>query len=139
MNKKYDNLTVLQATGDLNWITDPINAYLQSGTVFNAADVKLSETGGILVNYVPVSGRRVDANGSLLGNPASFNRVGKGQPYQVVIAKDDGYGDPLVLAFYDEDEDGDPLMLKNNGTLIVRPALFSTESDQPTLGVWVAT
>ena len=135
-NQKYDNLMPLMATGKLNWATDPINAYLQSGATFDAAHTMLSETGGAFVAYVPVAQRSVTPDG-FLGNPVSFNRIAKETEYQVVIAKDTGPGtDPLVIAFYDEDDDGGPLMLENNGTLIVRPVLVEG-GDPPTLGVWV--
>lgn len=135
-NQKYDNLMPLMATGGLNWSTDPIKAYLQSGATFHAADTKLSQTGGTLVTYVPVSGRQVDPVG-FLGNPVSFNGVPRETEHQVLIAKDTGPGsDPLLLAFYDEDDAGDPLVLQNNGTLIVRPVLVAG-GEPPTLGVWV--
>ena len=85
--------------------------------------------------HVPIPGRQVDGT-SLLGYPASFNGVAKEVEYQMVIAKDDGTGDPSVLAFYDEDENGDPLLLQNNGTLIVRPQLVEG-GEPPILGIWV--
>jgi hypothetical protein len=135
-NQKYDNLMPLMATGKLNWATDPINAYLQSGATFDAAHTKLSETGGAPVAHVPVAQRSVTPAG-FLGNPVSFNRIAKDTAYQVVIAKDTGPGtDPLVIAFYDEDEEGGPLVLQNNGTLIVRPVLVEG-AEPPTLGIWV--
>ena len=135
-NQKYDNLTVLMASGPFNWAADPINAYLLQGATFDATDKTLTDVGAQQVDHVPVPGRQVDSTGSLLGWPASFNRVVKDQEFQVVIAKDDGSGNPLVLAYYDEDENGDPFILQNNGTLIVRPQLVEG-GEPPILGVWV--
>jgi hypothetical protein len=137
VNQKYDNLITLMTSGWFDWASDPINAYLQSGATFDVTHTKLSETGGMLVAYVPVSNRVVGPEG-LLGNPVSFNGVPKDTEHQVIIAKETGPGaDPLVLAFYDVDDQGGPLVLQNNGTLIVRPMLVAG-ADPPTLGVWVA-
>lgn len=135
-NQKYDNLAVLMASGGLDWVLDPVTAYLQHGAVYDAVDTTLSQTGGVTVAYVPVPARAVDSNG-LLGNPVSFNRIVKGTEYQVLVTKETGPGDdPLLLAFYDEDEAGGTLLLQNNGTLIVRPVLV-VGAEPPTLGVWV--
>jgi hypothetical protein len=136
-NQKYNNLTTLLATGGLNWVNDPINAYLMQNVTYDAADIKLGDTGGTRVFHVPVQGRQVDAT-KLIGLPVSFNRVAKDLTFQMIIGKETGPGsDPLVLAFFDEDEEGAPLTLKNNGTLIVRPQLVEGEGP-PLLGVWVA-
>ena len=136
-NQKYNNLSVLMASGPFNWVVDPINAYLMQNAIYDATDIRLGDTSGIRIDHVPVQGRQVDATGSLLGLPVSYNRVTKDLTFQVIIAKDVGPGtQPLVLAFFDEDEDGEPLTLKNNGTLIVRPQLVEPD-EAPLLGVWV--
>jgi hypothetical protein len=138
-NQKYNNLTVLMTTGGLNWPSDPIDAYLMKGAVYDATDVTLPDVGASQVLRVPVGSRMVGSTGALLGAPVSFNRVPKDETFQVIIAKDRGpVGPPLVLAFYDEDNEDQPLTLQNNGTLIVRPELATDPELPPQVGVWVA-
>jgi hypothetical protein len=121
-NQKYDNLTVMMTSGQLNWAGDSVVAILMQGVTFDAADVKVEDAGGTRMQVVPISQRSVAADGSLLGSAVSFNGMPKDTDFQMLIAKEFGPGLALgLIAFYDEDGDGQPLNLKNNGTLIVRP------------------
>ncbi len=135
-NDKYDNLTVMMSSGQLNWVADPINAVLLQGAVFDATDKTLSEVGAPLVAAMPVPGRSVDPTGALLGGAVSFGNLLKDTPYQVVLTKQTGPGvDPLLISYYDVDDAGQPFTLVNNGTLIVRP---TQATPGPGPGTWVS-
>jgi hypothetical protein len=137
-NEKYDNLTTLMVTGQLNWPVDPISALLVTGAAFDKSDTTLSDSGGTWVAVVPVPGRAVDAAGNLLGLAVSFNYIGKGATYQMLIVKEVGPGLPAsLLAFYDTDDQDNPLTLKDNGTLIVRPQAPQESVPDSTQGIWI--
>jgi hypothetical protein len=140
VNDKYDNLAVMLANGQLNWANDVVVANLVAGATFDATDVTMADLGVPIKATVPIQGRSVAENGSLLGRAVSFNYIPKDTDFQVVIAKDYGPGvQNSVIAFYDTDLNGDPLRLKNNGTLILRPGdsgiMLPTEDTGQ--GVWV--
>jgi hypothetical protein len=135
-NQKYDNLAVMMAGGQLNWLSDAVNAVLVTGATYNSSDTTLSQLQATMAGIVPVPGRAIGPAGSLLGGPVSFGGLSKGVVYQMVITKQSGPGaDPMLIAYYDADENNDTLVLQNNGTLIVRP----TEEDPTTgNGRWVS-
>lgn len=135
-NQKYDNLTELLEAKTLNWNTDVIEGILVTGATFDPAHVRFSELGTPSKLRSPIPGRSVSPDGDLLGWPVSFHRVQKDIVFQLVVVKNDGSNNPLVLAFYGADEGDDPLTLKYTGTLIVRP-LIVEDPDPPVLGVWV--
>jgi len=136
-NAKYNNLTVVMASGWFSWAGDPIVALLMTDVVFDVNDATTDDAGGTRMQVVPVTGRSVGADGALLGRAVSFNNMPKDTEFQMLIARDVGPDSPLqLLSFYDVGEADEPLSLKNNGTLIVRP-----EAVQPTpdtgAGIWV--
>lgn len=136
-NAKYNNLTVMMTTGQLNWARDSIQAFLMTDVTYRATDVTVADVGGSRMQVVPISRRAVAADGSLLGSAVSFGNMPKDTDFQMLIAKDGGPGTvPSLLAFYNSDADDVGLRLKNNGTLIVRPEQTLPAEDIG-LGVWI--
>ena len=136
-NQKYDNLTVMMTSGQLNWAGDAIVAILVTGVTFRPTDATLTDANGTLMGIVPIQQRSVATDGSLLGAAVSFSNMPKGTDFQVLIAKDNGpVGPPALLSYYDSDEGGDLLSLKNNGTLIVRPQQ-TLPADDTGQGSWI--
>jgi hypothetical protein len=135
-SEKYDNLTPMINTGKLNWAGDKIVAILLEGATFDQTQVHLSEVSGTEANRNEIPGRQIDATGSFIGLPVSFDTATAGTTYQVIVAKDDGWGDPWLISFYDEDDSGGALEVTNTGTLTVRPVLIPA-ADPPTLGIWL--
>lgn len=132
-NAKYNNLVPLMAAGGLSWARDKILAVLYSGLTFDATDVRLQDVAGTEKARVEIPGRSIGPTGSLLGSPASFGAAAANVNYAVVLAKDDGTGNPLVLSFYNVNDVGGPIKVTTGGTLLVRPQ-GSTDS---TPGTWV--
>jgi len=133
-NAKYDNLVPMLASGRLNWPADTIQAFLMTGTTFNAIHKRVSEVGGTPVGRVPLPERTVrDTDGALLGFPVSFPNAPGNVNFSVIIAKDDGINDPLVISFYDRNQSNAVIKLTAPGTITVRPV----GSDSVTPGVWL--
>lgn len=137
-NDKYDSLATMMASGALQWQHDEILAVLLSGASFEAGNTYLSDVPFDLQigRGVPVPGRSIAVDGSLLGGPVSFNRVPKDTTLQVVLVKNDGSSFPL-LTYYDSDDQGSPLTVKNHGTFILRPAPIPMADIGDIQGVWV--
>lgn len=133
-NKKYDNLVPLMAAGGLSWARDKILGVLYEAVTFDATDVRLLDILGTERGKVEIPGRSIGPTGSLLGFPASFPAAAANVNYAVVLAKDDGTNNPLVLSFYDANDTGAPIKVTTAGTLLVRP-LGATDS---TPGTWVS-
>jgi hypothetical protein len=121
-NQSYDQVNDLVADGTLRWQTDQIVALLVQNASFTASHTKLSQLGVNPVTTAPINGRWIAEGGLGMGQPAVFQKVNTGQEFQVLIAKGEGRGDPLVLAFMDEDTEGNPIVVTRTGTLIVRPS-----------------
>ena len=106
------------------------------GAVFDSAHTHLTELLTADAEVVAeIGSRQMGAGGEALGLPAVFPRVAKDTPFQVLVVKDVGDANPMLLAYYDEDDAAGPLEMNNNGTLIVRPATFP-EASPPQLGIW---
>ena len=138
-NLNYDQVPNLVMTGDLDWGSDHIQAHLVKGVVFDGTQQRLSEimtdTTALRLQTTDVQGRSMDDNGRAMGLPVTFPRVDSNTTYQMLLVKDDGSGDDVLVAFYDEDENGGSLQVLNGGTMIVRPTLLP-EGDPPTVGIW---
>ena len=133
-NAKYDNLVPLLASGRLNWPADLIQAFLMEGAAFEAADLRISDVAGTRRGRVALPERSVrPTDGSFHGFPVSFNDVPANTNFSVILAKDDGINDPLVLSFYDRNETNAVIRITVPGTLTVRPL----GSDPLTPGTWV--
>jgi hypothetical protein len=132
-NAKYDNLIPLLAAGRLNWPADRIQGILLEGATFDATDVRLSDVPGTIKGRVALPQRTIGPDGSFLSFPASFPGATGGVQYAVVVAKDDGLGNPLVLSFYNQTAAAGPLTITSDGTLTVRPS----GATNTTPGVWV--
>ena len=123
-NAKYDNVTQMTASGELNWAGDLIRAVLCQGATFDASHKALTDVmtpPAQTITSMLVNGRSLGPNGEALGMAVSYPRTFKDIEYQVILVKDQGRPEVPVVAFYDENEDGSPITLLNNGTLIVRP------------------
>jgi hypothetical protein len=138
-NLKYDHVPDLVAAGDLNWGTDHIEAHLVKGVSFVGTHQRMSEImvnpTSVTVRTTDVQGRSVSAQDEALGLPTAFLKVDPDISYQLLLVKDDGSGDDVLIAFYDEDENSAPLVVDNGGTMIVRPTLVPA-GEPPTVGVW---
>lgn len=138
-NQKYDQVVTMSGTGELNWAGDHILGLLTKGVAFTSAHTLLSEAmvpaGASQISVSEIQSRSLGAEGEAMGLPAVYNKVPKETDYQMLLVKDIGTGDPLLLAFYDENVNSDPLRLINNGTLIVRPVEI-VGADPPTIGMW---
>jgi hypothetical protein len=138
-NQKYDQVPDLVGTGDLNWGLDHIQAHLVKGVEYVGTQKRVSEimanTSAVKLQTADVQGRSVDESNRALGLPVTFPRVDENVIYQVLLAKDDGSGDDVLVAYYNVDENNDLLQVLNSGTMIVRPVLLP-EGDPPTVGVW---
>ena len=139
-NQKYAQIPALVEAGDLNWMSDHIQAHLTKGVAFVGSQQRLSQAtaspSAVRLQTIDVQGRSVDTEGQALGLPATFPKVDEATPYQVILAKDDGSGDDILIAYYDQDDGGGPLQILNGGTMIVRPFLLP-DGDPPTVGVWL--
>ena len=122
-NEKYAQVPSMAGSGQLNWRSDHIVALLMQGAVFDSAHTHRNQ---LLTAQqkaaAEIGSRQMGAGGEAMGLPAVFPRVAKNTPFQVVVVKDVGDANPMLLAFYDEDDDAGPLEMNNNGTLIVRPS-----------------
>jgi hypothetical protein len=138
-NAKYDYLTEMMASGRFNWTSDHIVAMLTKGVAYDATDQRLSDAlaqaGALHQATSEVTGRALASGNQAIGNPATFPTVAKLTDYQVLLVKDEGTGDPAMVAFYDTSDVPGPVRIQNNGTLIVRPV----DSGQvpPPAGVWL--
>jgi len=133
-NAKYNNLVPMLASGRLNWPADSIQAFLMTGTTFNATHQRLSQVGGLNKGHTPLSERSVRPDdGSFLGYPASFDTAQANVNYAIILAKEDGSNDPWLISFYDTNSASGPIKITTAGTLTVRPV----GSDPVTPGVWV--
>jgi hypothetical protein len=78
-----------------------------------------------------------------MGQPAVFQQVAPGQPYQVMVTQDDGRGDPRLLAFIDQDQNGSVIVAQRRGSLIVRPSQENVPvppdmmEEPPIVGFWL--
>ena len=142
-NQNYAHVNDLLAAGQLNWVSDSILALLVSDAAFDVADTRLSDVGARLRSSAPIQGRWLGEGGMAMGLPATFNQVAADQEYQVIVAKDDGGGNPLVLSFINEDTEGTPISVQRGGSLIVRPTQENlpvppeTMEPPPTTGFWM--
>lgn len=139
-NQNYSQVTDLVVSNQLDWVRDSIVALLVQGTIFDTDDTRLSQVGRALSSS-PIQGRSLDGV-MAMGLPATFGLVAPNEAYQVLVAKDDGRHDPLVLAFMDEDMNGNPITVLRGGTLIIRPTQdnLPTPPDPappPTSGFWM--
>jgi hypothetical protein len=135
-NQKYAQVASMAGSGQLNWRGDHIVGLLMQNATYVGAHTRLSDVSGASRwGTAEIPGRQMGTGGEALGLPASFPRVVKNTPFQVLVVKDVGDSNPLLLAFYDEDSANDVLEMANNGTLIVRPTTFP-DADPPTLGIW---
>ena len=138
-NRNYDQLQDLVLQQKLNWQGDNIRALLVEGAVFNATDKTLADLGVSVTpsRNVPIQGRFLDGRDAY-GQPALYDQVPEDTTFQVVLVKDDGSGNPLLLAFIDVNEQGEDLTMENSGTLIIRPSKAGTDPTKPPLtGVWL--
>lgn len=146
-NKNYAQVTDLLAQGQLKWVSDSILALLCKNVAYNANHKRLSDISGkTVVSQAPIQGRWLGKGGMAMGLPAAFGSALSEQEYQVLVAKDDGRYDPLLLSFMDQDDQGEPLGVLRTGTLIVRPyhnvevqPLINPPlpAAPPTVGVWM--
>lgn len=145
-NKNYAQVPDLLVQGLLRWDLDMIVAVLVSGAQYHSDHKNLSQLGVPVLGKTPIQGRWLGQNGMAMGLPASFGSAESEQEYQVIVAKDVGLGDPLVLSYLDQNSEGDPLTVKRSGTLIVRPyydvnvqPLINPPLSEPapTVGVWM--
>lgn len=144
-NKNYAQVTDLLAQGKLRWELDMIQAMLVTGAQYHSEHKNFSELKVPLLGQAPIQGRWLGQGGMAMGLPASF-RAESDKEYQVLVVKDIGMGDPLVLSFIDQDGDGKSIGVKRSGTLIVRPyydlnvqPLINPPLSEPppTVGVWM--
>jgi len=145
-NKNYAQVPDLLVQGKLRWDIDSIVAMLVTGAEYHSEHKKFSELGVSSLGQVPIQGRWLGQDGMAMGLPAAFPHAEAEQEYQVLVAKDIGLGDPLLLAFVDQDGEGDPLTVLRSGTLIIRPFYGVTvqplinpplSEPPPTVGVWM--
>lgn len=134
-NQKYAQVASMAGSGQLNWRADHCIGLLMKDATFVDTHSRLSDVGATRVGTAEIPGRQMGTGGEAMGLPAAFPRVSKDQPFQVLVVKDVGDTNPLLLAYYDEDSDHGVLQMINNGTLIVRPTTFP-DASPPTLGVW---
>ena len=140
-NQNYDQVDTLVAEGSLKWEQDQIVALLVQNATFNRAHKTLGELGAKYLTSAPINGRWVGEGGMGMGQPAVFQKVNLGEEFQVLVAKDEGRGDPLVLAFLDVDNEGNPITVVRTGSLIIRPSQENmpsgTVEPPPTTGFWL--
>jgi hypothetical protein len=135
-NQKYSQVASMAGSGQLNWRGDHIVGMLMQFVAFNPAHTHTSDlVGAARIATAEIGGRQMGVGGEALGLPAAFPRVAKNTPFQVLVVKDVGDSNPMLLAFFDQDAASGPLQMVNNGTLIVRPTTFP-EASPPQLGVW---
>lgn len=135
-NQKYAQVAAMAGSGQLNWRGDHIVGLLMTGVTFVSTHTRLTSLpAGTQKASAEIPNRMMGDGGEALGLPAIFPRVPQGTPYQVLVVKDVGDSNPMLLAFYDQDSASGALGMANNGTLIVRPATFP-DASPPTLGVW---
>jgi hypothetical protein len=143
VNQNYDQVTSLVTGGQLRWDVDSIAAMLVRNAQYNAGHQRFSELAAPLVTSAPINGRWVGENGEGMGLPAVFGAVQAAQPYQLLIVKDDGRSDPLVLAWLDEDTSSEDISVQRAGSLIVRPVAEPSVvpppgiTPPPTTGLWM--
>ena len=107
----------------------------QSAT-FVPTHTRVNQTSAVQVGTSEVPGRSHGSGGQAMGRPASFNRALKNILYQVLLVKDVGDDNPLLIAFYDRDEANQPLQMVNNGTFILRPVAVAAGAP-PEIGMWL--
>ena len=155
MNSNYAQVADMVEQGQLHWATDPINAVLLTSAAFDGAHQRLSDIPlKTVIGTAPIQGRWLGADGQAMGLPATFPRAKSGVEYQVVVTKDDGRSNPILLSWLDEDSDGETLGVLRSGTLIIRPYYDNSvqpaatgiirlqdspppEPPPPTVGVWM--
>lgn len=143
-NQNYDQVPQLYAQGKLSWTQDAILAVLVTDGVFDAAQKTVAELVGSRRATAPIPGRFMGPDGAAMGLPVTFPKAGSGIEYQVVLVKDTGNNDPLLLAYVDADMNDNPITILRSGTLIVRPVLPAEPPVPPdnvvlppTTGVWM--
>lgn len=135
-NLKYAQVASMAGSGQLNWRADHCIALLMMGAGYIDTHTHLTDiSGATRMATAEIPGRQMGVAGEAMGLPAAFPRVAKNQPFQVLVVKDVGDTNPMLLAFYDEDNANGPLQMVNNGTLIVRPTTFP-DATPPQLGIW---
>lgn len=135
-NVKYDQVPSMAGSGQLDWRGDHILALLVKDAGYTSTNTRYNQIANVKQRASSeVPGRQMGAGGEALGLPAVFPRVPKSEAFQVLIVKDVGDSNPMLLAYYDLDNANGPLQLVNNGTLIVRPTTFP-DASPPQLGVW---
>lgn len=143
-NQNYAQVMDLYNQGKLNWVGGSIMAVLYTGLVQNPADHRISDLHAPPLAIADINGRSMTIDGKALGLPATFQRVGVGGAYQVVVVLDDGPHDPLLLSFIDTDMGGNSLTVLRPGSLMVRPIeaapppTVGSSALPPTVGVWMA-
>ena len=137
MNQNYDQLTQLLADEEnLDWEADFIQGWLVTGGSFTATDSRFSQTGGVVSRRARLNGR-ASGDGELWGQAMLFENVRADVDHQLLIVKDDGGIDPVLLSFFDTDFFDNPLRVSGSGSLIVRPYAEAGPESQPYQGVWI--
>lgn len=121
-NQKYDQVVDLLAAQRLNWVSDDIIGVLVTAATFDASHTTVSQLGSVS-STAPIPDRSVQNGNECWGSPAVFANVQGPNTYQMVLAQNDGSGDPKLLAWYDTDDGSNPLTAASDGTLIIRPSL----------------
>lgn len=122
-SQRYTQLTGMLDSGQLIWQSNRILAVLVTGVEFNPDHQRISDAGGVHVgSAAPIENRYVDDSRHGRGNAVGFNNAPAETPFEVLIVKDDGSGNPLLLGFLDSDSDGLPISIPYPGTCIIRPA-----------------
>ena len=135
-NNRYDSVAGMADAGQLNWSQDRILGLLVQSATFNAAHTRVNQIGATQVATSDIPGRYMGSGGQAMGLPASFPRALKDVDYQVLLVKDVGDNDPLLVAFYDRDESNLPLRMTNNGMFILRPVAI-VAGTPPEIGMWL--
>ena len=135
-NSKYSQVTVMAASGQLNWSRDNVVAFLYTGATFIAAHTRLSEVSGTQQAVAEIPSRYVGIGGEAVGMPAVFDRVAKDTDYQVIVVVNHGTGvSPGLIAFYDTDIGDGTLRTSNNGCYVLRPATYVNGVPE-SIGTW---
>jgi hypothetical protein len=127
----------------LFWDRDQIKALLMQGAAYVGTHERVSQAGGSVVSVAPINGRWINEFNYAMGQPAVFQQVAPGQPYQVMVTQDDGRGDPRLLAFIDQDQNGSVIVAQRRGSLIVRPSQENVPvppdmmEEPPIVGFWL--
>ena len=139
-NQNYAQVTEFVGQGTLSWETDSILAVLVLGGSFDPNHKKVSELTGTRKGTAPIAGRWLAPDGTAMGQPAVFQKVGTGE-YQVIVAQAvDGGDDPNLLAFVDTNAEDALITVTRTGSLIVRPIepdIAVPPERPPTIGVWM--